>query len=116
MRTLPRLGAAFAAVVLATVAALAVTSPASARISMDGFLDCESGGHFHYTCHIEDVPNTINEVWKYNGSHVVAFDGLSGVYGACAANLRFSIGVTYTRPNGTVNTTGMTMNCLEFWQ
>ncbi|MBV1850783.1 hypothetical protein [Catellatospora tritici] len=116
MRNLTRLGAGVAATVLAATAVLAMASPASARLNPAGLLDCESGGYYHYTCHIEDQLPLSNEVWKYNGSHVVAFDGLSGVYGACAANLRFSIGVTYTRSNGTIVNTGMTLNCLYAWQ
>jgi hypothetical protein len=113
MRTLPRLGAALGAIALAT---LTMSSPANARLNAAGLLDCESGGNYHYACHIEDQLPLSNEVWKYNGSHVPAFDGLNGVYGACAPNLRFSIGVTYTRSNGTVVNTGMTLNCLYAWQ
>ncbi|GIH06928.1 hypothetical protein Rhe02_49950 [Rhizocola hellebori] len=105
-----------ACIALAAVSALAVASPASARLNPAGLLDCESGGNYHYTCHIEDFAPQTNEVWKYNGSHVPAFDGHSSVYGACAAGLRFSIGVTYRRANGTTITTGMTMNCLRDWQ
>jgi hypothetical protein len=116
MRIFPRLGAMLGATALAVATAAAITSPASARINPAGLLDCESGGNYHYACHIEDLGPFTNEVWKYNGSHVPAFDGLSGVYGACAANLRFSIGVTYTKSNGAVVNTGMTLNCLPYWQ
>ncbi|MBB5870330.1 hypothetical protein F4553_003709 [Allocatelliglobosispora scoriae] len=116
MRMLSRLGATLAATTLAVVGAVAMSSPASARINPAGLLECESGGYYHYTCVILDAGPLTNQVWKYNGSVVAAGNGHSSLYGQCAANLRFSIGVTYTRPNGTSVNTGMTLNCLQYWQ
>ena len=97
---------------LAAGAVLAVSPPASADAS--NMFSCESGS-LKVLCILEGTAT--QEVWTFNGSHLLSADGSQQIYRSCGTeNAIYRVSVTYIDGAGTRETRSWTGTCNRIWQ